>query len=331
MLSEGKFTKNTLTKFCQGFKFSQQQADALVWLLSGKPYNDFAKKKTILEILDDVVRVELDEANHNLITAVESQTGLANDDNEDGIHALKHVEEEKNIFFNKINVEIAGTKGFFDRKFANKTFDEHSAMLQKRLYNMSLKKGHRMVVSKFPTSATHPHGINKHLTEDGKKRVSQFRRNIGPKGCGERHIHSKPTIKRYLNEHSNCSFLEIDKRREHIENLIATLKANYYPNFQVALSDYEPEVELAMRSIDVVVIRTTAREIMLSDNPFACGPSYLFIHDKITVLSCYLDFEREWSIIPEEFRQKQTVIQWLEETLEFSRTQRRRKTDRDLK
>ncbi len=199
--------------------------------------------------------------------------------------------------------------------------------MQHRLFKMSKEPGHRMVVSKFPTSATHPEIIDKQVSLQGKFRLRNFSKNIQENGFGERHIHSKPTILRYLNENSDCSFLPIEKRREHIQNLIETLSNPLNVNFQVGLAEDEPEIELAMRSIDVIAIRTTAREILLSKNPFACGHSYLFIHDKNTVLSCYLDFEREWEHIPQNFREKKSVIEWLKNILKTSVKQKRRKDD----
>jgi hypothetical protein len=283
--------KRTLNKFCDSLSVGERQKYALVWLLQdGSP--NLEMRKTILEMLDDIANIVLSKS------------------------SIKEIE-----------VDIAGTKGLFDSKSAKDVFSKQSEALQKRLHQMSAKSGHRMVVSKFPTSATHPNDVDKRLPLEGKFRRIKFYNNISKKGWGERHIHSRLTLKRYLNENSDCSLLKIGQRREHIKILIETLKNTKYPNFEVGLADNEPEIELAMRSIDVVGISTTAREILLSKDPFACGPSYLFIHDKMTVLSCFLDFEREWANIPQEFREKESVIKWLEETLAKSVKQKRRESD----
>jgi len=175
-----------------------------------------------------------------------------------------------------------------------------------------------MVVSKFPTSATHPDDVTENLSSDGKRRIAKFEFNVSKYGFGERHIHSRTTIERYLNDKSPCSFLSIKNRREHVKNLIAALENPANINFEVGLSDEEPEIEIALRSIDVVGVRTTAREILLKDDnkdPFSCGPAYLFIHDQPTVLSCYMDFEREWHRIPLQFREKTPVAKWLKSSL----------------
>ena len=323
LVNSSPINEETLKSFCRVFLFSQQQVDSLVWLKKYPSFN-LQKKITLLEILDQISRHQLDEANIKLANSLEAQKNILYEEDPN----IKKEIEKSMVFFTEINAEIVGTKGFFDNQSSENSFLEHSQTLQKRLYNMSLKNGHRMVVSKFPTSATHPQNADKRLNHEGKKRIDRFKLNIRKDGFGERHIHSKPTILRYLNEYSNCSTLDIGSRREHIQNLIDMLKDKKYVNFQVGLSEYEPEIELAMRSIDVVAIRTTAREIMLRDEPFvACGPSHLFIHDKKTVLSCYLDFEREWEQIPQNFREKKSVIEWLENTLESSVKQKRRADD----
>ncbi|MCU0239325.1 MAG: hypothetical protein MUC29_07775 [Pyrinomonadaceae bacterium] len=284
------FTNSTLKKILNVFCLENIQKDALAWLLQDDSTNHL--RKTILEMLDEIAKTD------TLQTKIK-----------------------------QIEVEISGTKGLFDSESAKNIFNSQSESLQKRLHLMSSKPGHRMVVSKFPTSATHPDNADERLPVEGKLRKKNFIFNISKDGYGERHIHSTLTINRYLDENSKCSLLDISQRRKHIEILIKTLKNKKNVNFKIGLADKEPEIELAMRSLDVVGIRTTAREVLLAKNPFACGPSFIFFHDKMTVLSCYLDFEREWESISTEFKEKEFVINWLEESLSKSVEKKRRKDD----
>lgn len=281
------FRIETLGQACRRFQLSEIETEALTWLLYPEGNRKPELRTEILKMLDRVVK------------------------------------EKSTSEIREVDVQLVGSKGRFNIDESKSVIENEIGLLHTRLFEMSCKPGHRMVVSKFPTSATHPEKIVSALTTDGKRRAVKFRHNVSRNGCGERHIHSKTTIERYLNENSPCSFLPIESRRDHVENLIETLENPANVNFEIGLADEEPEIELALRSIDVVGIRTTSREILLKDptkDPFSCGPAYLFIHDQMTVLSCFLDFEREWARIPEEFREKEQVVKWLRKALDESKS-----------
>jgi hypothetical protein len=123
---------------------------------------------------------------------------------------------------------------------------------------------------------------------------------------GERAIHSISSLKRYASKTFTHS-LKVEERKKRIQSLSDYLD-RFYPQFQVGLADIEPEVEIAIKSTEFAIMRGTARELSNHPETIVCGPSYLFWDDDITVVTYFLDFEKEWAKLEEVGRtEKKTV------------------------
>lgn len=187
--------------------------------------------------------------------------------------------------------------------------------------------GQRMVFAQYPSLLTYPRSLrgqgnsmdNANPSEQRReeaaaiidRRREVFIKNLGE--YGERCVHSRSSLLRYLSgsiEHR----LGRRERREQVENMIHLLKR--YESYEVALADVEPETELELKSTVAACLRATGHDTYYPDkNPIICGPLYVYWYDVTTIFSFHLQFERAWDSIQPQYRDKQSVIRWLESAL----------------
>jgi hypothetical protein len=180
-----------------------------------------------------------------------------------------------------------------------------------------------MLVSKYPSSLVAsdtkagseliidaPKDVSAALAQIHTDRHKKFLENLAK--YGERAIHSKASLKRFVNAESNHP-MSIEHRKSRFQSFINYLYK--YPRFQVGLlDDIEPEVEIAIKSTREAVIRGTARE--LSNHPLTavCGPRYMYWDNELAILNFYLQFERLWAKLHVAgLTNKKFVISQLEE------------------
>ncbi len=198
------------------------------------------------------------------------------------------------------------------------------------LLAMEDQPGQRMLVSKYPSFLTYPNSLRRKarrgsdtaLSQEAQEKVAEIndkRREVFIKNLrsyGERCIHSLRSLNRYLSEDFEHR-LDLSQRKKQIENLIALLKE--YDNFEVALANVEPEIELEMKSTVAACLRGTEKDTYYDrEKPILCGPLYIYWYDEITLFSTYRNFERVWDEIPAKQREKQFVIKLIQETLDSS-------------
>lgn len=195
------------------------------------------------------------------------------------------------------------------------------------LLNMESKPGQRMLVSKYPSFLTYPNslrgkarrGSDASLSEEGQEKaaeINDMRREVFIKNLsayGERCIHSIRSLKIYLSDDFEHR-LDLSQRKEQIENLILLLKK--HENFEIALANVEPEIELEIKSTVSACLRGTEKDTYYEhEKPILCGPLYIYWYDVITLFSIYRNFEQIWDDIPANQREKGFVINLLQDAL----------------
>jgi len=185
------------------------------------------------------------------------------------------------------------------------------------LKEMEKRPGQRMLVSKYPSIMVSTDIANSsetvanfrgperaELLEQLRNRQTTFHMRLSK--YGERVIHSIPSLKRFVSK-SFAHPVPIEERKKRVAGLIKYLD-KYYPKFQVGLSDTEPEVEIAIKSTDSVVVRGTSRDLSNHPDTIVCGPSYLYWDDMLAVITFYVDFELEWLKLQRNGRTDKTVV-----------------------
>src|ERR1051325_112783 len=191
--------------------------------------------------------------------------------------------------------------------------EAHQVRFRDELLAIESKPGQRLLISKYPSLLAYPGDAFVHIDLDEwlmspsgleqikgitDRRRHVFRSNL--RQFGERHIHSRESLKRYVAEGFSHP-LSAPERRRHIQNLIQLLRDN--PLFEVALATVEPEMEFVIKSGQVASLRGTARDIRRRESVI-CGPLYIFWDNITTVYSFMVDFEHAWEKIPADQRQK---------------------------
>jgi hypothetical protein len=208
-------------------------------------------------------------------------------------------------------------------------WDERAQLeFREELLKMERKPGQRMIFGKYPSVLNYPHSFGSepssaediHFSAAGRqraialmdKRQRVFLNNLAV--YGERCIHSKDHISKYLSKDFDHR-LKWPQRKEQIENLISLLGNNDY--YEVALAEVAPNSEVAIKSTEAACLRSTERDTYHADSKAPiCGPLYVYWYDITTVFLFYQQFERAWDSIPEELRDKDFVISFLQRALD---------------
>ena len=125
---------------------------------------------------------------------------------------------------------------------------------------------------------------------------------------GERSIHSRSAVERYLDpaiEHP----VPIELRRHRVEQLLSVLRE--YPLYEVAFSDAVPRLDLIAKHLRVaatVSLASSTETLPGSD----WGPASIQFWDTRTVVWFGLLFEDQWDAIAPAWKSRERVIEWLE-------------------
>jgi transcriptional regulator with XRE-family HTH domain len=197
---------------------------------------------------------------------------------------------------------------------------------QETLLELEEGPGIRLLVTKFPSSLTHPStafdtGELTHqnvTSKDGrgeyqrihKRRGEVFLHNVHV--YGERSIHSKTDLESYLQD-ENAHRFSLPQRRRQVENWIELLR--HHPLYEVGLAHTTPLLELGVKNSTPVAVMRGAPRDREHTRASIHGLHHVFWHDEFSVLHFLLDFERLWDDIAPEDRDKERVIHWLRELL----------------
>ena len=201
--------------------------------------------------------------------------------------------------------------------------ENHQLVLRRELLNVDRKPGQRLLVSKYPTYLACSQKVHEEIYKSARseenrkefqgitnKRKRLFLKNL--KTYGERSIHSVESLRRYLKKSFSHEF-SYEQRRAHLESWIELVKDHKY--YEIGLAKTEPEMEFVIKSPFAACLRGTSRNIPPNKDSIICGPLYIYWDDIPTVYSFFLDFEREWTKIPRQWRDRERVIDWLEKLL----------------
>lgn len=222
-------------------------------------------------------------------------------------------------------------KDGFNRADVKLIFDgteEDCIRTWKELYRVEEQPGHRMMLMKHPSFLTFPQDVIQNgkviepwLSPDAKREVSTIAVKRSDKFLqhlelyGERAIHRKASLKRYLSE-KNASYRPFEERCRQVSHWIELLRK--YPHYHIGLSEHTPEFEFTIKGTVEVIMRGTSHEDNYDDRSIRVEknmlvPRYVHWTDTLSVLSYYLTFETYWDTIPIEDRTKETVIAQLQE------------------
>jgi hypothetical protein len=202
---------------------------------------------------------------------------------------------------------------------------------REELLKMEKGPGQRMIFGKYPSILNYPHPLGRepvttedsYFTEAGRTKVSDlmeerqriFASNLAT--YGERCIHSKALISKYLSKNGDHR-LTLSQRKEQIENLIDLLQE--HDHYEMALVEDVPNSEIVIKSTQAACLRGTESDTYNASNKaLICGPLYVYWYDVTTVFSLYRQFERAWDSIPEKLRDKQFVMKFLQDALNSAR------------
>jgi hypothetical protein len=97
------------------------------------------------------------------------------------------------------------------------------------------------------------------------------------------------------------------QRRAHIENWITLMEK--YPFYEVGLTEEEPLLELGIKTTPISLIRGSASDRGQRHSPW--GVHHIIFRDEHSVFSFIHNFLTAWRRIPEEGRDKASVIGYL--------------------
>lgn len=209
------------------------------------------------------------------------------------------------------------------------------------LLEIESEPGQRLTVTKYPSGLTYPPHIYDYgqwripyeqLSDEGKQKrsaVTDKRRQIFSEHLqlyGERSIHSRESLTRYLQP--KCKHrLSYERRVENVKHWIDLLDRNEH--YEVGLAQEEQELELAIKNTVGAFLTGPAGEIhslktQAKDRGIHCGPWFVQWCDNVSIFAFFVDFEQKWAAIPEEWRNRTEIINWLRKSLSHSLTKRRR-------
>jgi len=205
--------------------------------------------------------------------------------------------------------------------------DEVARLEQMReVLRIEKREGLRLLVTKYPSSLTNPPEAfasgkvqPQFIFPDSRKiaieimleRQQVFISNL--QTYGERNIHSKQGLKRFLTEETGFRY-PLEQRRAQVRHWVHLLAQ--YPQYEVALVEATPQLEIGIKSTLAAVVRGAPRDDDQAKTAL-WGPYQIFWHDKHSVLSFLLEFETRWDAIPPEGRRKPQVLAWLRHQLEM--------------
>lgn len=288
-----------------GLSLSQRETDALLWLIEGKAFQSLNKSELALHpsLANAAPRkYEPAELRKECLRLLQQAVRTNADERSTPVHMVTGWDEE------------------------------HQVNFREKLLDLEGKPGQRLLVSKYPSFLTFPGNALKYMEEfkqdlsaEAQAKISELtlerQQNFNEKvrHYGERCIHSRESLRRYLDKSSKHA-LPWPQRRQHVQNLITLLRR--FTHFEVALASVEPEMELVIKSGQAASLRGTAREIYRTRDSVICGPLYIFWdhpkRSKTTVYSFMADFEYAWDKIPKSQRDKKKVITELERLLRDS-------------
>lgn len=186
--------------------------------------------------------------------------------------------------------------------------------------------GQRLFVSGAPSHLVNPREwlLSDRATTHGEEDVVRRERALGItrrrceifydhlKVYGERSIHSKAVLERYLQEEAPRSN-PLELRRAQIKNWISLLRNPEYQHYEIALADETPSLEMEIKSTKMVLMRGSHHS--RGGERANWGPHYVLWRDPASVLEFYLGFESAWDTIPSRDRDRIQVSSWLENLL----------------
>ena len=142
------------------------------------------------------------------------------------------------------------------------------------------------------------------------------------KEYGERNVHPKRSLINYLQPDFKHSPFSHAQRIEIVEHLITLMET--YKHFYIGLVEEEPEFELIIKNAVGVFLSGAPGETPSQGKgpSIHYGPRYVRWRDKESNFHYLVDFERNWAAIPEEWRNRKNVAQWLSERVEEAREHR---------
>lgn len=318
--------ETALRVLIRGLERYQKDVDALLWLYYGERFKPVDVNE---RYMDFNYEKEKPRKRHVKIGQANQYT-----DKELRQHVMKLLIDAVKILIDE-PIKQAEVQMIFD-------FHEDVGVAgDKTLLNLENEPGQRLVVSKYPSYLTYPLGLYEDSqwrssfvkqSEEGKqkhqeltgKRRENFLEQL--KKYGERSIHSKESIVRYLQYGMKNSILSAEQRIRHIEHWIELIRTNNY--YQVGLAEEEPDLDLLIKNTVGVFLTGLPAETSLPEKQGQekqkkqgthYGPRYILWRDKESIFSFFVDFERNWAAIPEEMRNRENVIKWLSEKVEEAR------------
>ena len=186
----------------------------------------------------------------------------------------------------------------------------------RELRQMESQPGQRMLLMRYPSFLAFPSQAypNDEVT---RATVSQFRllneervQNLA--AYGERSIHHRGSIENYIG--IGPHHLSKETRKEQIRRWIEFLEDPKYPYYEMRLAETLPAMEL-----NVKTAAPTMMGVMVNEEPIWVPTGWklqwLMVFDETVALGVYLDFERQWDDIPNQYNAKSKVISFLKYVL----------------
>jgi hypothetical protein len=286
-------TRRQLLTACHALGLSHAELDAAAWLLDGQSMtageaNLYVGRETQPLEYGDVDRPLRETVLYLLARAVtgENQTP----------EVRMHL-EAKNVNSTAREAEL-------------KMFLEYERQPGQRLFASSIPSSLAHTDETFDTGSLLPPYIRGAPNEAAllslyRQRREAFLHNLSV--YGERSIHSKSSLKRYVGVDEGHHVPTI-RRRGQIENCIRLLEEN--PHYQIGLTDDESLLELGVKLTPAAVIRGFSPNRSSNSSPL-WGIHHIVWTDAESVFSFVLSFEHAWLKISEENREKAAVIRFL--------------------
>jgi hypothetical protein len=207
-----------------------------------------------------------------------------------------------------------------------KGLDSAARQAELKLFlDYELQPGQRLFVSSLPSSLAHPDEAfdsgallppyiqeaqnREALITLYRERRAAFLHNLAV--YGERSIHSKATLQRYVRA-SDGHHMATPRRRGQIENCIRLLEE--HDDYQIGLTDDESLLELGLKLTPAAVIRGFSPNRSRDKAPL-WGIHHILWTDAESVFAFVLTFEHAWLNIRDQDRDKGTVISFLRDLL----------------
>jgi hypothetical protein len=293
-----------------GLRRSQKDIDAVLWLYEGESFMPLQEN----EVSDEKSPLKIAQSNQ-----YRNGTELRS-------HIIDLITKALRVFIPNPKKDDAKVQMIFELDQVL-GIESDQALLE-----IESNPGQRLTVTKYPSYLTYPPDIYDYgkwrasyeqLSDEGKQKrreVSDKRRRVFLQHLqvyGERSIHSKGSLSRYLQP--ECKHrLSYQQRIKQVKHWIKLLDT--YDHYEIGLAEEEPELELAIKNTVGAFLsgppgETYSQETPSKEQGIHCGPWYVKWCDEESIFAFLVDFERNWAAIPDEWRKKTTVINWLRERL----------------